>query len=53
MGRNASGGIERLTPPDTASAPELLLLNRLLIRKLGEVARVLDPEVYRDLGLGE
>ena len=29
-----------LTPPDTASAPELLLLNRLLIQKLGGGAGV-------------
>lgn len=36
-----------------AAILELLPLNRLLIQKLGEVARVLDPEVYRELGLGE
>ncbi|MCO6479474.1 MAG: helix-turn-helix transcriptional regulator [Phaeodactylibacter sp.] len=49
--------LKNLTPPDiAATAPELLLLNRLLIQKLEEVARVLkdkDPEAYRALGLGE
>lgn len=39
-----------------AIIPELLLLNRLLIQKLEEVARAFKdkaPEVYRALGFGE
>jgi transcriptional regulator with XRE-family HTH domain len=49
--------LKGLTAPDHSTAsPEQQLLNRLLIQKLEEVARVLkekDPELYRELRLEE
>ncbi len=49
--------MKNLKPSDrSATNQELLLLNRLLMQKLEEVARVLkerDPEAYRELRLEE